>query len=215
MRWACWIAGMSLGLGGCVAAYQERVRDYNEDGVYLFQQGNYRDARDSFQAALTLSPNDAGLLFNLGQCQDHLGEAAGAEASYHRCLQVVPNHVAARHALAALLVRTGRTPEAAHMVQDWIEREPRLAAAYAEDGWLLRQAGDLPRAQARLQQALELDAHDPRALTELALVYETLNRPDRALVLYERLLERNPRQPELTRHVNALLAKGARRPQPE
>src|SRR5205085_1070565 len=79
-----------------------------------------------------------------------------------------------RHALASLYVRQGHWPEATGLVRDWLAREPQRAAAYAEEGWLWRQAGDLPRAQARLQQALELDPHDPRALTELAQAYEDL-----------------------------------------
>ena len=42
-------------------------------------------------------------------------------------------------------------------------------------------------AHEKYQQALEFDAHDQRALTEMALIYEDLNRPERAIALYERL----------------------------
>ena len=42
-----------------------------------------------------------------------------------------------------------------------------------------------------------------------------MSRPDRALVLYERALERDPHQDDVTARVNFLLAKGARRPQPD
>jgi hypothetical protein len=52
-------------------------------------------------------------------------------------------------------------------------------------------------------------------LTELGLIYEEMNRPDRAVVLYEQVLVRDPNQSEVTRRLNALLAKGAGRPQPE
>jgi tetratricopeptide (TPR) repeat protein len=117
--------------------------------------------------------------------------------------------------LSALLVREGRQPEAVRMVQDWLAREPKRAAAYAEDGWLWHEAGDLPRAQARFQQALALDPHDCRALTELALVYEEMQRPDRAVVLYERCLEQNPNQPDVAKRLTGLLAKGVGRPRPD
>jgi Flp pilus assembly protein TadD len=101
------------------------------------------------------------------------------------------------------------------MVEDWLIHQPRLAAAYALDGWLWHQSGDLPRAQARLQQALELDPHDVTALTELALVYEDLHRPERAVVLYERVLALDARQPQVENRLHVLLAKGAGRPQPD
>jgi tetratricopeptide (TPR) repeat protein len=101
------------------------------------------------------------------------------------------------------------------MVQSWLASQPKLAAAYAEDGWLWAQSGDLPRAQARLQQALDLDPHDPRALHELAQLYETMNRPDRATVLYERILERNPQNFAAARRLDELRARGIGRPIPD
>lgn len=209
---------VGLLLTGCVPAaieVQERVREYNDDGVYLFQRGDYRSAVESFQAARALQPDDVGLLYNAGQCHDRLGETERAERHYRECLARSPNHAACRHALGALLVRTGRGSDAVAMTDEWLTREPKLAAAYAEDGWLWHQAGDLPRAQARLQQALLLDPHDVRALTELALVYEAMQRPDRALVLYERALDHNPHQPDVVQRLNQLRAQGVSRPRPD
>jgi len=73
----------------------------------------------------------------------------------------------------------------------------------------------LPRAQTRLQQALELDPHDIRALNELALVYEDLHRPERAVVIYERILALDAHQPQVENRLQSLLANGAGRPRPE
>jgi tetratricopeptide (TPR) repeat protein len=101
------------------------------------------------------------------------------------------------------------------MVSDWMAREPGQAGPLAEDGWLWHQIGDLPRAQARLQQAIEIDPHDKRALTEMAQVYEAMNRQDRALVLYERILERHPNDTAASDRVDYLLTSGVRRPQPD
>jgi tetratricopeptide (TPR) repeat protein len=202
-------------LGGCAQTAQERAQEYNEDGVQLYQSGRFVEARECFQAALALDAEDAALLYNLGQCHDRLGNLPRAEQSYNACLQRSPNHANSRHALATLLVRQGRWDEAVQMVQDWLAREPHLASAYAEDGWLWHQAGDLLRAQGRLQQALDLDPRDCRALTELALVYEAMQRPERALVLYERSLEQNPHQPDVKTRMSFLLTNGVNRPRPE
>jgi tetratricopeptide (TPR) repeat protein len=91
-------------------------------------------------------------------------------------------------------------------------REPNVAAAYATDGWLWHQAGDLPRAQARLQQALLLDPHDCFALVELAQIYEAMQYPERAVDLYEQALHQDPYQPEVMRRLNQLQAQGVGRP---
>jgi Flp pilus assembly protein TadD len=215
MKRGRWLLIVGLVLSGCTAPDQERVRDYNDDGVHLFRSADYQGARQSFSAALSLQPEDANLHYNVGQCYDRLGNTAQAEQAYANCLQRSPNHGPARHALAGLLVRQGRRDEAVRMVEDWLTREPKLADAYALDGWLWHQYGDLPRAQARLQQAVELDPANPRALTELGVVYEAIQRPDRALVLYQRALAQDANQPEVKKRVDFLLTSGATRPKPE
>jgi tetratricopeptide (TPR) repeat protein len=215
MRGGTWLLALTFCLGGCESASQERLSDYSQDGLYLFQRGNYAAARESFQAALALKSNDPALLYDIGECSDRLGDTGNAERYYSQCLLNAPNQVECRHALASLLVRVGRKDDAAHLIQDWLAREPRLAAAYAEDGWLWHQTGDLPRAQVRLQQALELNPHDSRALVELALVYEAMQRPDRAASLYERVLQQDPQQLEVARRLDRLRAQGAGQPHPD
>lgn len=212
----------SIGLGtlallvaSCLPSSQELVVQYNEDGVLLFERGEFDHARQSFEAARRLAPEDQAILYNLGQCHDRLGDAARAEYLYRECLARAANHAACRHALAMLWVRGGRQPEAERMIEDWLAREPKLSSPYAEDGWLWHLRGDLPRAQSRLQQALQIDPHDQRALAELALIYEEMQRSDRALVLYERILDVNPRQPEIARHLEELRARGAKPPKPD
>ncbi len=215
MRPSGWIGVALLFLAGCTSTVQERAHTFNEDGVRLFQSGNYAAARENFQAALQLAPGDANVVYNIGQCYERQGDSPRAEQTYQECLRQAPNHAACQHALTVLLVQEGRRAEAVRMVEAWLAREPRLAAAYAEDGWLWHQAGDWPRAQARLQQALELDPHDILALTQLAQVYEAMQRPERALVLYERVLAIDPRQAEADNRMHVLLAKGAGRPRPD
>jgi Tfp pilus assembly protein PilF len=213
---AGWVLTIPLSLIGCVSfTVQERVQHYNDDGLYLFQQGQYLMACDSFAAALAVQPDDPALFYNIGQCYDRLGDAAQAERNYKECLQRAASHGECHHALVSLVWNSGRRQEAVAMVHEWLEREPQLAAAYAEDGWLWFQAGDLPRAQARFQQALELDPHEPRALIELARVYESLQRPTYAAALYERVLALNPKQTEVARRLNALRAQGVGQPQPD
>jgi tetratricopeptide (TPR) repeat protein len=215
MRRVGWVAGLALSVAACAPTSQERVREYNEDAVHLFEEGSYAHARDTFRAALALRPGDPDLLYNLGRCYDRLGDATQARLYYEACLKQAPNHAEGRHALTVLLVSQGRRDEARQIVEEWLRRAPNRAGPYAEDGWLREQEGDLLNARGRLQQALAKDPHDNRALTELGRVYEALHRPDRAVVLYERALEYHPHQPELAQRVSLLRAQGAGRPHPD
>jgi len=200
---------------GCPSATNHRVRELNDDGVYLFSKGNYRQARDSFDLALTLTPNDPGLTFNLGQCYDRLGDEVRAEQYYTQCLQADPKHTEARNAYAALLYRLGRAPEANRMIQDWYASEPNLADAHALEGWRLRQQRAYPEAQERLQYALALDPGNRLALTEMGILYEQSNMPERALVLYERVLTRYPGQSDVAARVADLKSRKTGPPLPD
>jgi Tfp pilus assembly protein PilF len=202
-------------LTGCQTASQDRVRLFNEDGVYLFEHGQYGSARESFEAALQLQPKDPALLYNVGQCYDRQNNPAKAEQVYQQCLQEDPNHAPCRHALALLMLRTGRRTDADQMIEDWLTREPKRADAYVEDGWRLRQDGELTQAQARLQQALDLEPNNVRALTEMALLFEVMELPERAAALYARVLNEDPRQQAVLERLNLLRAKKVGKPLPD
>src|SRR5437879_7063187 len=116
MRRGVWWAGLSLFLGACAPMDHERLRDYNEIGVECYQRGEYADARDSFEVALRFAPEDVGLLFDLAQCHDQLGNRGKAEELYKQCLERSSNHPECRHALAVLLVRQHREDDAAKMI---------------------------------------------------------------------------------------------------
>ncbi len=197
---------------GCQSADQQRVRDLNLEGVHLFRQGDVRGARENFEYALSLSPGDPDLLYNVGQCCERTGDAVRADEFYQRCLQRQPDHADARFALASLSWKNGRRRETTRTIEQWLAQKPELAAPYALDGWRLRQEGNLPAAQKRLQQALDKDSRNLRALTELGLLYESLNLPDRALVLYERVVLIDPHQADVKERLQALRGKNTPRP---
>jgi Tfp pilus assembly protein PilF len=209
------LAGFLAAVTGCAQTGTERLQEYNQDATLLFQKGSYDHARESFEAALALKPGDANTLYNLGRCHANLNQADRAEARYNECLRIAPDHAECHRAMAELLIAHNRRDDAVRMTEAWLMARPTLAAPYALDGWLWHQFGDLPRAQGRLQQALEHDSRDTAALNELALVYEDMNRPDRAASLYERSLDYRPGQPEVKARLVSLRAKGAGAPRPD
>ncbi len=209
------IVSLALSVSACTPSVHRQVRDYNRDGILLFTHQRYEPARQTFARALKLKPGDPDLLFNLGQCYDRQGEIKQAEKTYLACLNESPRHTAARHALIHLLVRDNRPKEARQRVQKWIQSQPRDADAYALDGWLYFKDGDLPLAQGRLQQALQLNPRNDQALVSLGQVYEAMQRKNRALILYQRALRINSDQPEVFKKVRRLRKQGARPPRPD
>jgi tetratricopeptide (TPR) repeat protein len=210
------VAVLALLVPACVPALTERVQQYNDLGVQNYQKGDFDRARVDFQAALDLVPNNSSLLYNLGQCYDQLGQVQQAERYYRLCLQQQPNDRDCRHALSVLLVQSGRMADARQMVEEWLASEPKLSAAYAEDGWLYQRQGDPISAIKRYQQAVYHDPHNTLALVGMGRVYEEeLNQPSIALKLYQTALEYDPHQVELVKRVNHLRTSGVGPPHPE
>lgn len=211
-RWMC-IAFLAI-LPGCLETSQERVHDFQDDGVFLFTRGEYGGARENFEMALALDPENARLLYNIGQCLDHEGEWKKAEQYYRTSLEKDPNYAECRFALVVLLYETDRKEEASRVIDQWLAANPEAAVPYVADGWRLRQEGDIISAMARVQQGLAKEPHNVRGLVEMGIIYERLDYPSRALTLYERALIENPRQPELVQRVSDLRAKKVGPPLP-
>ncbi|MFO0845667.1 MAG: tetratricopeptide repeat protein [Gemmataceae bacterium] len=209
------VLALALLFTGCAPTAQEQVRLLSDDGVHLYRSGSYAEAGDQFRAALTLRPEDPDLLYNLARCNEKLGRPADADQLYERVIHHRPDHAEARHALVSRRVEAGQRDVAGRMVQGWLKASPNLAGPYVEDGWLRARDGDLDSARARFLQALEIEPRNARAMNELAQVYERLDRPDRASVLYERSLEADPDQPETRRRLDELRTKGVGRPRPD
>lgn len=204
-------------LAGCMHMELERdqLTEINDDAISLYKKGSFNEARQMFLAALAKKPNDPNLLFNIGQCYDHLHQPQQAEKTYQDCLAVDPNHPECRHALAVLMWDQHRQTDCQKMIEAWLVKKPDLAAANVELGWYYRQIGDTERAMGWYQQAIRHDNNNSRALVELGQLYEELNYNERALSLYERALENNPNQNDVQIRLASLKNKGVGRPKPE
>jgi len=210
------VGALLVCLAGCTATFdgEERWRIFNDEGVKLFSRREYREALDNFDYALVLHSQDPILMFNIAQCYDRLGDVTRAEQYYAGCLQHDPKHADARLALLELRFRAGKMDEANRMIQDWLKEDPTSADPIVADAWRLRRAKNIPLAQARLEEALAVDMNNRRALTEMAILLEIQGMPDRAFVLYERILERDPKQDAIRARLDELKAKGVKRPLP-
>jgi Tfp pilus assembly protein PilF len=188
---------LPLFLVGCLHVERDQRTEYNEDGVFLYKNGSYNEARQMFQAALALKPGDPNILFNIGQCYEHLHQPELAERAFQECLTSDPDHLECRHAMAVLLWETHRPKDCQKLIENYLAKHPQLAAANVEMGWYYRQIGDVERAMSWYQRAYSFDSANIRVLVELAQFYEGLNESERALVLYERALEIDPNQPDV------------------
>lgn len=77
--------GAAAGAGGASAGSL-----YNE-GVILWNQNKYPEAKAKFEAAAKADPNNADAQYRLGMADLNLGDMAGAAAAFEACLKAAPN----------------------------------------------------------------------------------------------------------------------------
>lgn len=200
---ACLSAG-----GGCgtIAAQGE-----NAQGVRLFEEARYQQALQKFHKAINCDPKNADGYYNLASTYHRLGTLEGdesklsqAEQYYRMCHDRDPNHQQCYRGLAVLLIERGRSQEAFRLMEDWVDRQPTLAAPKIELARLFEEFGDPDTAKAHLLDALAIDHDNPRALAALGRLREQAGQQGQALADYQRSLWCDRFQPEVAARVAAL-----------
>jgi tetratricopeptide (TPR) repeat protein len=204
-------AGM-LALGALSSAGCGMIaKGRNVDGVRYFQQANYQMAAQRFQAALQANPRDADGYYNLAAVTHRTGLQnkdpnlmVQAESLYNQCLDLNPNHVECRRGLAVLLTETNRTDRAIVMLKNWSVSSPKSSDAHIELARLYEETSDTRAAELQLNEALQLNPNDWRALAALGRIREQAGDYPQALANYQRAISINRSAPQLAERVAVL-----------
>jgi tetratricopeptide (TPR) repeat protein len=101
------MAVIALGLGSWqvityMAAAKERAAEEVQAGIRLLSPGHYHEALPHFDRALEMDPNSWTAYYQRGLAHDNLHEQDEAAADYTAALNLKPDLVEARVALAAI-----------------------------------------------------------------------------------------------------------------
>lgn len=183
----------------------------NAQGARLYQQGQYTAALQEFQKAVASDPTNADGYYNLAATTHRLGLqrqdgalVSQAEALYNQCLDHAPNHVECHRGLAVLLVDSGRPDRAFALLKNWAAENPQFAEARIELARLYEEANEPRTALKYLEDAVQLDANNPRAWLALGRLRERDGDLAQALQNYQRSHAVNPMQPMVAERIAAL-----------
>jgi tetratricopeptide (TPR) repeat protein len=144
---------------------------------------------DPLMAEVTALSRSAQYYYELGRSQRQAGQAAAAEASLARAVELDPGRVEYVQLHADQLLRAGRLDAARQAFQRALALAPRSAPAHYFLARLEEIAGDDAQALQGYQRALELDPSAFEIRDRAAQVLLRLQRFDAAAEQFARLLE--------------------------
>ncbi|MFT4539973.1 MAG: tetratricopeptide (TPR) repeat protein/ferredoxin [Planctomycetota bacterium] len=120
------------------------------------QSGRTQDALRVLDRALTIIPNDAGVLIARGTCTFMAGHFPDTEMAFRKALESNPFHPVARAGLATVLFAQQRNDEGEAILQEGLRLAPDDAEMKAMLMGVLVDLGRLPEATKLLREACEL-----------------------------------------------------------
>jgi len=181
--------------------------DAYQQGLKLSQANRHADAIVQYELALAAKPDDARVLFALGNTARALGMPKPAEGFFRRVLAQEPARLEALVSLANLLRTQGQLDASAALLAPALARDPDAAELWLTLGSTYREMGDAARAKEHYREALSRQPNYAPALANLADLLADDGEIDEALSLYDRAIARAPdnAQARLNRAVLHLL----------
>jgi len=166
-------------------------------GLRLTAAGRHAEAIAQYEAALAVQPDDAKVLFALGNTAQALGLAAPAEQFFRRVLALEPERIEALVNLANLLRSMGQFDAAIALLQPVLAREPQSPELHLTMGSAFREKGDGEEAKTHYQAALAAQPGYVPALVNLADMLCDDGAREQARTLYDRALKAEPKNPQI------------------
>ena len=156
-------------------------------GDLLLAQKNIPGAREAFQQALQVAPNDLNVLINIGSRYEKNSLDKEAEAIYVKAVGLYPENILIINQLAWFYTDTKGDLEKAKPFIDTLRVKGE--GAYEKDtvGWFFYKTHDYNSAEAYFREALQMDPDNNAIRGHLALVLFQINRSKEALVEAERV----------------------------
>ena len=162
-------------------------------GITLGDQGRLDEAIGHFEAAIRLSPQDAGAHSRLAYALTRNRRLAEAVQHYEETLRLNPGDAAMHNDLALTLAKQGRVDEAIAHYTEALRLKPGFAEAHYNLGLTLANRGRYTEAGAQFTEIIRLDPNQARARRKLALVLAAQEKLERSTEPYREALRTNPR----------------------
>jgi len=156
-----------------VAVREDWMR-WNDYGIGLFLQNDFKGAEAAFLKATEADPNNSDGWVNIGRVRTQEGDTAGAFAVLDKALSLKPNLARANYFYARDLKEEGKYDEAIAKLQSVLQQYPRDRVVRNELGRIYFLEKKYSDAVKEFKATLSIDPEDLQAHYNLMLCYNGL-----------------------------------------
>jgi len=164
-----------------------------ERGLLFETSGRTEEALKEYEGALAKAPKDPDLMLRVGCGKVSAGRAKQAEELLRKVLSERPNSAETNHCLGrALLLEGTRLAEALRLLERAVELDANRPEYQLYAGWAANEAGNVPKAERFLAEALRLDQGLADAYWQRGVLRQRQGAARDAIVDLTRALELRP-----------------------
>ncbi|MGA3119744.1 MAG: tetratricopeptide repeat protein [Polyangiaceae bacterium] len=172
-------------------------------------RGRLNDAKATLEDAKKALPPSSALERAFGEFDERQGDFEGAIAHYRSAIAKGPKDVAAHFRLAVALRRVRRFDEASAELDRVAAVDRDYPGIFLERGLLFEDSGDVEHAIEQFKTALSKAPEDPDLQLRVGSAYVAIGRPDDALPMLHKVLDKRPASAEANHYIGrALLLQG-------
>jgi tetratricopeptide (TPR) repeat protein len=165
--------------------------EHSGEGQALYEQGDFRGARDAAERGLTERPDDVNLLRLAGKSGAELN-LPGSSDYLSKAVELEPENADAWRELGDALLGEDRLKDATNAFRQAVELRPNDVGSLVQLAHTAYAAGDPEDAIGAVRQAVERDPNSLGARRALLEIYRAAKRPEDALAAAEELAESDP-----------------------
>lgn len=161
------------------------------------KEGGYERAKEAYEEAVKLYPNNPYLYVMLARLEASAGTKEGVRTQLTEALKKKQNFADALYLMSQLEASEEKIDEAIAYAVEAVKNAPKDPLAYIQAGLLFYGKKDYQNAVTALNSALELEPNNANVAYFLALALLDGGRPDLAKVIADELTKQNPDNAEL------------------
>lgn len=168
------------------------AESFANQGILVQSAGDVSGAKELFQKALSLYPDNFAALYSMAVLSLNAGEVADGLAYAEHCVRSYAGSAMSWYIRGCALKMARRFQEARNDLDQALTLSPTHRESHTEKGLVCAELDDYVQSLVEFNEVLKIEPHHKIALTNAAMVLTILKKNEEAALFYARLLAIDP-----------------------